>query len=207
MPESSDTPRPPAQAGPDSKSGEAIRTALERQLATGPADGTKCPPPPVPDHTLISRIGSGAYGEVWLARSALGTLRAVKVVYRARFKEDRPYEREFSGILKYEPISRTHEGLVQVLHVGRNDEAGCFYYVMELADAAEPRVESPRELRVERKAPSADVIPQLSTPPPLNYAPRTLRSDLADRQRLPPADAAKLVLRLAAALGHLHAHG
>jgi serine/threonine protein kinase len=37
------------------------------------------------------------------------------------FQEDRPYEREFHGILKYEPVSRSHEGLVQVLHVGRND--------------------------------------------------------------------------------------
>src|SRR5262245_21662029 len=32
----------------------------------------------VPDHSLIEIVGSGAYGEVWLARNAVGTSRAVK---------------------------------------------------------------------------------------------------------------------------------
>src|SRR6185295_15590679 len=89
--------------GPDSKSHEAMRTALAQQLDEL-ARATYVPPP-VPDHVLIQHIGSGAYGDVWLARSALGTLRAVKVVYRARFEDERPYEREFNGILKYEPVS------------------------------------------------------------------------------------------------------
>jgi hypothetical protein len=104
--------------GTDSTSHHAMRTALARQL-----DEASCrpsAPPPIPDHALLQRIGGGAYGDVWLARNALGTLRAVKIVYRAHFEEEHPYEREFGGILKYEPISRTHEGLVQVLHVGRN---------------------------------------------------------------------------------------
>ncbi|MBI4661825.1 MAG: PD40 domain-containing protein, partial [Verrucomicrobia bacterium] len=35
-----------------------------------------------------------------------------------------------------EPISRTHESQVDILHIGRNDQAGYFYYVMELADDA-----------------------------------------------------------------------
>jgi serine/threonine protein kinase len=39
------------------------------------------------------------------------------------------------------------------------------------------------------------------------YSPRTLRSELAREQRLPPVEAAQLVLRLAGALAHLHAHG
>src|SRR5262245_1039034 len=130
-------PSPGVATGADSASKETMRAAVEQQLKEPLADAQTCVPPPIPDHVLLQRIGSGAYGDVWLARNALGTLRAVKIVYRAHFKEDRPYEREFNGILKYEPISRTHEGLVQVLHVGRNDEAGWFYYVMELADAIE----------------------------------------------------------------------
>jgi hypothetical protein len=80
------------------KSSAALRAKLARQLdepAARPLD-----PPPIPDHTLIRCIGEGACGEVWLARSALGTLRAVKIIYRSRFKDDRPYEREFDGILK-----------------------------------------------------------------------------------------------------------
>ena len=85
---------------------------------------------------MLRCIGQGSYGEVWLARNAVGTWRAVKVVYRDNFKEERPYEREFEGIRKYEPISRSNEGLVDVLQIGRNDGEGYFYYVMELADNA-----------------------------------------------------------------------
>ena len=95
------------------------------------------PPPAIPDHTLLRCIGRGAYGEVWLARNVMGTPRAVKIVHRDAFANARPYEREFEGIQKFEPLSRTHEGLVDVLQIGRNDAAGCFYYVMELADPAE----------------------------------------------------------------------
>src|SRR6266516_762217 len=93
-------------------------------------------PPQVPDHELICRIGCGAYGEVWLARNVVGTLRAVKVVYRRSFSEAYPFERELKGIQNFEPISRSHEGLVDVLQIGRGE--GYFYYVMELADDAEP---------------------------------------------------------------------
>src|SRR5438046_2769309 len=88
--------------------------------------------PLIPELDLIQPIGSGAYGEVWLGRNSLGSLRAVKIVRRAEFDDDRPYEREFSGIRKFEPISRTHEGFVDLLQVGRNDAEGWFYYVMEL---------------------------------------------------------------------------
>src|SRR5262245_53087270 len=118
MPETPENLRPVASDA-DSTTSDALRASLERMLAEAATGGAASLPPPVPDHTLLHPIGSGAYGEVWLARNALGTLRAVKVVHRARFKDERPYEREFHGILKYEPISRSHEGLVQVLHVGR----------------------------------------------------------------------------------------
>src|SRR5689334_7941145 len=108
-------------------------------------------PPNVPDHTLLRKIGGGSYGEVWLARNVMGTYRAVKVVYRSRFSEPRPYEREFEGIQRFEPISREHPGLVDVLQVGCDDANGFFYYIMELADdeiaevaldALEPRLEA-----------------------------------------------------------------
>ena len=93
-------------------------------------------PPSIPDHTLRRIIGRGAYGEVWLARNVMGAPRAVKIVWRRQFESDRPYEREFDGIQRYEPVSRSEDGLVHVLHVGRNDAEGYFYYVMELADSA-----------------------------------------------------------------------
>jgi serine/threonine protein kinase len=98
----------------------------------------------VPDHELLRFIGRGSYGEVWLARTALGTCRAVKVVYRSDFEDARPFEREYTGIRKFEPVSRSHAGLVDVLQVGRNGEEGDFYYVMELADPAGMKYEEGR---------------------------------------------------------------
>jgi len=92
-------------------------------------------PPQVPDHELLKKIGDGSYGEVWLARNAVGVLRAIKIVHRKTFWSDHPFEREFKGIQKFEPISRSHEGLVDILQIGRGD--GYFYYVMELADPVE----------------------------------------------------------------------
>ena len=93
-------------------------------------------PPTIPDHTLRRPIGRGAYGEVWLARNIMGAPRAIKIIWRRQFESDRPYEREFKGVQRYEPVSRSADGLVHVLHVGRNDAEGYFYYVMELADSA-----------------------------------------------------------------------
>jgi len=93
-------------------------------------------PPLIPDHELLRPVGRGSDGEVWLARNALGAYRAVKVVHQKSFESERPYEREFSGIKRFEPISRSHEGFVYILQVGRNQAQGYFYYVMELADDA-----------------------------------------------------------------------
>src|SRR2546423_12158238 len=69
-----------------------------------PSDTMADAPPRIPDHQLLRCIGRGAYGEVWLARTILGEFRAVKLVYRKQFEHDRPYEREFEGIQKFEPI-------------------------------------------------------------------------------------------------------
>src|ERR1044071_3084279 len=140
-------------------------------------------PVSVPDHQLLSCIGRGSYGEVWLARNVMGTYRALKIVYRAAFEHARPFEREFNGIQKFEPISRSHDGFVDVLQIGRAPDY--FYYVMELAD---------------------DVVTgQQIDPAP--YQPKPLPTQVQAHKPLPFEQCVELGLSLTAALGHLHQHG
>jgi serine/threonine protein kinase len=144
------------------------------------------PPPPIPDHQLLRRIGRGSYGEVWLAQSATGAYRAVKIVRRPDAEdEDGSYDREFNGVRTVEPISREHDAVVDVLHVGRIDDGRCFYYVMELADDLE----------------TGQAID------PDHYQPRTLRGELRRRGRLPVAECLDVATALASALDHLHRKG
>src|SRR2546426_1360493 len=178
-------------------------------------------PPVIPDHTLLRPIGRGAYGEVWLARNVMGALRAVKVIWRRQFESDRPYDGEFAGIERYEPVSRSSGGLVHVLHVGRNEPEGYFYYVMELADDAggNPKTENryPKETRTpnsEAAAPrelvrrsdfglTSDFAIRNSD----LYTPRTLRSDLQRRGRLPTAECLRVALDVVGGLAQLHRLG
>ena len=91
----------------------------------------------IPDHEILSFVGAGSYGDVWLARNSLGRFRAVKVVDRSRFQSSKPFDRELQGIQKIEPISRSHDGVIAILHVGTRPSEGYFYYVMEAADDLE----------------------------------------------------------------------
>ncbi|MFN0067386.1 MAG: serine/threonine-protein kinase [Limisphaerales bacterium] len=139
----------------------------------------------VPDHELFRLLATGAYGQVWLAKTVLGTFRAVKIVQREKFQHERQYEREFEGVKAFEPHSRSHPGFVHILHVGRDNREGFFCYVMELADDEG----GGREVK------------------PVSYRPRTLRSELDRRQRLPVPDCARLALSILSALDHLHQLG
>ena len=146
------------------------------------------PDPLIPDHEVLRKIGGGAYGEVWLARGVTGAMRAVKIVYREDFSDERTFEREFEGILRFEPISRDHPSFVNILHVGRGaEESAFYYYVMELGDD----VHGEGEVN------------------PVEYEPRTLRTDMlrASGSPLPTDFCIETGLRLAEALAELHERG
>ena len=95
------------------------------------------PLPTIPEHELLQLIGKGGSGQVWLARNALGTYRAVKMVGRGTDKAAMAPPQELAGVRKFEPVSRLHDGLMDILQVGNIPENGCFYCVMELADDVE----------------------------------------------------------------------
>lgn len=141
--------------------------------------------PVVPDHKLIRVIGEGASGQVWLATNVMGTYRAIKVVSTRPFRSQKSLTQEFHGLLKFEPVSRLHDGLVDILQVGYNEELGYLYYVMELADdAANGRSFAPEQ-----------------------YRPRTLAHDLTRHKRLPIGECVRLGAALSSALGFLHRQG
>ena len=141
--------------------------------------------PPVPDYTLLHLIGRGSYGDVWIARGVTGMLRAVKVVWRDRFSDIEPYEREFRGLSDFIRLTQGEARQLALLHVGRNEEAGFFFYVMELAD---------------------DVVTGREIDPGC-YAPLTL-SVLRDQSAyVTTADVVRYAIELAAGLAELHRAG
>jgi serine/threonine protein kinase len=185
-------------------------------------------PPLVPGHRLLRQIAHGSYGEIWLARTELGAYRAVKIIRRANFTNAKPYDREFAGIQRYEPVSREHEGLVDVLQVGRDEAAGYFYYVMELADDASraplntnstgsagiragefanpgPRQPAGKDASAPGSCAPAQAPPAHSpTFSPAGYAPLTLAHAILARTRLPASEVVTLGISLARALEFLH---
>ena len=60
----------------------------KRTVVITHADSAGPQAPRIPDYDLLRCIGRGAYGDVWLAKTVMGTYRAVKIVYRKTFKDD-----------------------------------------------------------------------------------------------------------------------
>jgi hypothetical protein len=141
--------------------------------------------PSISDFTLLRMIGRGSYGDVWLARSLTGVYRAIKIVYRDRFTDTAPFEREFNGLRRFTAMSLPEAAHLALLHVGQNEAEGYFYYVMELADD----VETGR---------SVD---------PETYRPLTLKELSGRRKRLPAGECVPIAVELTRALAGLHMRG
>lgn len=139
----------------------------------------------IPNFELVKLIKSGSYGDVWLGRSVTGQWRAVKIVARSRFATERPFEREFSGILQVERRSKPHPNLAQIFYVGRNDGDEFFYYVLELADD-------------DRSGQNID---------PASYSPRTLQEEMDPEVAMPFPRCLELARWIAQGLIHLHESG
>jgi TolB-like protein/Tfp pilus assembly protein PilF len=151
-------------------------------------DSTTAPKPDqpaIPDYELVRQIGRGSYGDVWLARGATGLWRAIKIVWRERFADADPYEREWRGLKEFAAISLGEASHMALLHIGRNDDAGLFFYVMELADDAE-------------RGRAID---------PAKYVPLTLREMRKRRPRLPAAEVVRLSTEITRTLAKLHGRG
>jgi len=151
----------------------------------GAVPASRCKRPVIPDFELIRPIGRGAYGDVWLARGLTGVYRAIKIVWRERFADAEPFEREFKGLTKFTTMALPESGQLALLHVGQNEAEGFFYYVMELADD----VDSGREVD------------------PARYAPLTLKEVRDRRGRLPAEECVRFGAELASALAGLHSRG
>jgi len=136
-----------------------------------------------PDYGFLVRIGSGAYGEIWLATAPEGQHRAIKFIAKVGSVDDSRYSREHRGIQLLKTLRDIPPGIVPILDVRENPQAG-FGYVMELADAERP----------------------LWKEHPEEYRPKTLRGELVARRALPLAESLDIGIRLADALDFLQRH-
>lgn len=92
------------------------------------------PAPQLPDLDLIRRIGSGGFGEVWLATNRqTGRLCAVKLIASRGSRATDPAGREVESLMRLETAGGCrHPNLVEIHHVGRTSE--CLFYLMDPAD-------------------------------------------------------------------------
>jgi WD40 repeat protein len=147
------------------------------------------PQPDTPGYQLLRKIGSGSFGDVWLARNEAGQLRAVKVIFSSTFAENPAhFQKAREGLLRYGKVADTYARLMQIHHAGQSAAEDYFYYVMELAD---------------------DVTGQRLSDPD-SYLPKTLQHMLCvgeERIRLPLMECARIGIELAEALEQLHQGG
>ena len=139
----------------------------------------------IPDYKLIRKIGSGAFGEVWLATNMMQTYRAVKIIKAVGGKNASKFQREYEGIRRFDPVSRQHPNLVDILHLGMNEAGQYFYYVLEIADDIH----------------NGQVID------PVRYVPRSLDAELANGKRYNLEENLRITADLTSSIQCLHKNG
>jgi CHASE2 domain-containing sensor protein len=146
------------------------------------------PVPAVPGYVLFHPpFGEGAYGKVWLARAKTGEWHAVKAIYRARLGDSHePFDREYHGVKKYQPISGLHPGLLKIVFVSEI-KPDHFYYIMELGDSVADGWETKSSL----------------------YLPRDLARECSHQpdKRLPLKDCLRIGISICEGLEFLHSQG
>jgi eukaryotic-like serine/threonine-protein kinase len=140
--------------------------------------------PDVPDFKLIRPIGSGGFGEVWLATNGTtGRLCAVKLISLQASGNVDPAAREIGSLTRLEANSRCrHANLLQIHHVGKTTQY--LFYVMDPADDVSGRPASDKP----------------------EYRPATLQTVLQNGP-LAPDVCLKYAQQLLAGLAILHAAG
>jgi CHASE2 domain-containing sensor protein len=155
---------------------------------TGKKSPTAEPVPVVPGYVLFQPpFGEGAYGKVWLARAKTGGWHAIKAIYRSRLGDHaEPFDREYHGVKKYQPISGLHPGLLKVDFVSEI-AADHFYYIMELGDSLADGWETKSAL----------------------YTPRDLARECVRQpeKRLPLKDCLRIGIAICEGLEFLHQQG
>ncbi len=140
------------------------------------------PLPTIPGYVLLSPIGRGAYGEVFLAEDAAGRRVALKVVSPRPELTDKMLQRELGGLKRFLAVAESDPHLVRIQELIENLPCGGFAYAMELADSVHGHGLA-------------------------DYVPLTLRHRLKTVGRLPVEETLRIAIGLCAALEHLHRQG
>jgi serine/threonine protein kinase/CHASE2 domain-containing sensor protein len=141
--------------------------------------------PLTPDFTLRRCLREEAQCETWLAESAGGGYRMIKLLRHDLHTKASGSEQEWNGLQRLAVLSSSHPGLLPILSVGRSTEHRCFYYTMEAADDEQ----TGRQIQVEQ------------------YEPKSLRREISRRGRIQPEECLEIGLALVATLDHLHHQG